>query len=115
MLKFFIYQRPQAFHNDKIQTGKDKIAKLWRKPFDAEIKATKTGKISIDRDRCKGCGYCVEFCTRDAIVMSQEINAKGYTLAAVSDESKCLGCGLCEVICPEFGIILNSDSNNNEN
>jgi NAD-dependent dihydropyrimidine dehydrogenase PreA subunit len=43
-----------------------------------------------------------EFCPRDALVMSQEINAKGYTLAAVADESKCLGCGLCEVICPNL-------------
>jgi 2-oxoglutarate ferredoxin oxidoreductase subunit delta len=90
------------------------MAKLWRKPFDAEIKATKPGKISIDKERCKGCGYCTEFCPRDALVMSQEINAKGYTLAAVSDESKCLGCGLCEVICPEFGIILNTNSKNNK-
>ena len=89
------------------------MAKLWRKPFDAEIKATKPGKIIIDKERCKGCGYCTEFCPRDALVMSQEINSKGYTLAAISDESKCLGCGLCEVICPEFAIQLNSNNSNN--
>ena len=36
--------------------------------------------------------------------MSQEINAKGYTLAKVGEEGKCLGCGLCEAMCPEFAI-----------
>ncbi len=61
------------------------MAKLWRKPFDAEIKATKCGRVTIDRDKCKGCSYCTEFCPRGALEMSQEINAKGYTLAAVSD------------------------------
>jgi 2-oxoglutarate ferredoxin oxidoreductase subunit delta len=86
------------------------MANLWRKPFDEKIKTTKPSKITIDKERCKGCGYCTEFCPRGALVMSQEINAKGYTLAAISDETKCLGCGLCEVICPEFGIVLNSNN-----
>jgi len=44
--------------------------------------------------------------------MSQEINSKGYTLAAVADEKKCLGCGLCEVICPEFAIKVNYTNDN---
>jgi 2-oxoglutarate ferredoxin oxidoreductase subunit delta len=80
------------------------MTKLWRKPFDAETKATPPGKIVIDKDRCKGCSYCTEFCPRDALVMGKEINSKGYTLAVVADENKCLGCGLCEVICPEFAV-----------
>ena len=87
------------------------MAKLWRKPFDADVKATKPGKVTIIKERCKGCGYCTEFCPREALVMSDEINAKGYTLVIISDESKCLSCGLCEVICPEFAIVLNSDNN----
>ena len=80
--------------------------KLWRKPFDHEQKAVKPGKVTIDRERCKGCGYCVEFCPREALVMSDELGPKGYTLAKVADPNKCLGCGLCEIICPEFAIIL---------
>jgi 2-oxoglutarate ferredoxin oxidoreductase subunit delta len=89
------------------------MAKLWRKPFDAEAKTVKPGKVLIDKERCKGCSYCTEFCPRDALIMSQEINSKGYTMAVVGDESKCLGCGLCEAICPEFAIKVNC--NNNEN
>jgi len=85
--------------------------KLWRTPFDQAEKATKPGKVLINKERCKGCGYCVEFCPRGALMMSEELNPKGYHLAAVADESKCLGCGLCEVICPEFAIHLASNGN----
>ena len=84
------------------------MAKLWRKPFDAEIKASKPGRITIEKERCKGCSFCAEFCPRDVLVMSQEINSKGYTLATVADEKKCLACGLCEVICPEYAIKVNT-------
>jgi 2-oxoglutarate ferredoxin oxidoreductase subunit delta len=80
--------------------------KLWRKPFDHEQKAAKPGKVVIDRERCKGCGYCVEFCPKEALKMSDELGPRGYTIAKVADQSKCLSCGLCEIICPEFAINL---------
>ena len=80
--------------------------KLWRTPFDHAGKATKPAKVIIDKERCKGCGYCVEFCPKDALKMSDELNAKGYTPATVADKQKCVGCGLCEIICPEFAIKL---------
>lgn len=83
--------------------------KLWRKPFDHAEKATKPPKVIIDKDRCKGCGYCVEFCPRDALATSDELSPKGYTLPKVADKNKCLGCGLCEIICPEFAISIEHD------
>lgn len=87
--------------------------KLWRKPFDAEAKTAKPAKILINDERCKGCSYCIEFCPREALVMSLEINSKGYTLAKVGDENKCLGCGLCEAMCPEFAIEVELDQKEN--
>ena len=80
--------------------------RLWRKPFDYMEKATRPVKILISEERCKGCTYCVEFCPKAVLKMSEEISPKGYTLAVVVDESKCLNCGLCEIICPEFAIHL---------
>ena len=78
--------------------------KLWRKPFDSAEKATAANHIHVDKERCKGCGYCVELCPRDVLEMSSELNPKGYRVAAVRDERKCLACGFCEAICPEFAI-----------
>ena len=85
--------------------------KLWRKPFDSTEKASIPAHISINKDRCKGCGYCSEYCPREVLVMSSEFNSKGYNLAAVADESKCLACGFCEAICPEFAIKVTTTSN----
>ncbi len=85
--------------------------KLWRKPFDQAQKATQPGNVVIDSARCKGCGYCTEFCPRKVLKMSEELGPKGYPIAKVEDKSKCLGCGLCDIICPEFAIKLESSDN----
>ncbi|MFC1939550.1 ferredoxin family protein [Chloroflexota bacterium] len=82
--------------------------KLWRKPLDHKEKATTPGQVHIDKEKCKGCGYCVEFCPREVIKMSTELSPKGYYLAVVDDEDKCLSCGFCEAICPEFAIKLST-------
>ena len=78
----------------------------WRKPFDSDTVQSPKGTVIIIRDRCKGCGFCVEFCPRAALRTSDELSSKGYSLVEVADESKCLGCGLCTVLCPEFAISL---------
>ena len=80
--------------------------KLWRKPFDYIEKTVTPQQLYIDEERCKGCGYCVEFCPRGVLKMSSELSPKGYYLAVVDDDSKCLACGFCELICPEFAIKL---------
>jgi len=85
--------------------------KLWRKPFDYVGTATISGQVYIDKDRCKGCGYCVEFCPREVLKMGSELGPKGYYLAVVNDEDKCLACGFCEAICPEFAIKLPTINN----
>ncbi len=87
--------------------------KLWRQPFDAAQKATKLGQIHIDKERCKGCGFCAEFCPREVLRMSSELSPKGYNFAVVDDESKCLACGFCELICPEFAIKVSTPLDNN--
>ena len=80
--------------------------KRQRKPSEHLEKATTPGQIYINKERCKGCGYCVEFCPKDVLKMSTEFSPKGYILAAVDDEAKCIACGYCEVLCPEFAVTL---------
>ncbi len=64
------------------------------------------GKIHIEKDRCKGCAFCVEYCPKDVLELSEEFNVKGYHPPFVKDEDACVYCQLCEAICPEFAIFV---------
>ncbi len=83
--------------------------KLWRKPFDMADKAPLPARVHIDLDRCKGCGYCAEFCPRGVLVMMDELSPRGYNIVKIVDESKCLDCCLCQAICPEFAIFVTQE------
>ena len=62
------------------------------------------GMIHIDVERCKGCGFCMEYCPNDVFEMSDDFNAKGYHPPIAVKPDDCVNCGLCEMICPEFSI-----------
>jgi 2-oxoglutarate ferredoxin oxidoreductase subunit delta len=83
--------------------------KYWRKPLDIEQLEIPRGRIRILKERCKGCSFCVEYCPRDVLEVSEEFNAKGYHPPRVKDEAACVHCGLCEMLCPEFAIYLNEE------
>jgi len=78
--------------------------KYWRKPLDADRIKIPYGEIHIVVKRCKGCRFCVEYCPRHVLEMSEDFNAKGYHYPRVKPGSVCLDCGLCELLCPEFAI-----------
>ena len=73
-------------------------------PFGMDKIEIPQGKVHIVSDRCKGCGYCIKYCPRKVLEVSNELNVKGYHFPQVKDEEACLNCGLCEIICPEFAI-----------
>ena len=60
--------------------------------------------IHILRDRCKGCGVCVEVCQTQVLAMSEEENAHGFNYPLAVAPEKCLLCGMCEMFCPDFVI-----------
>ena len=66
----------------------------------------KKGDIHINKNQCKGCAFCVEYCPHDVLEMSDEFNVKGYHPPYIKDEDKCIYCQLCQTICPEFAIFV---------
>jgi 2-oxoglutarate ferredoxin oxidoreductase subunit delta len=78
------------------------------RPLDGASKARKRVKIDIDINRCKGCGFCAEFCPLGVLKMSHQRSPKGYDMVKVVDPDKCRGCGICEAICPDFAIRLSA-------
>ena len=62
------------------------------------------GEVEIIVDRCKGCGFCVEYCPKDVLALSEEFNRKGYHPPKVVKHGECVNCNLCEMICPDFAI-----------
>ena len=67
-------------------------------------RTTVRGQIQIERERCKGCTFCIEFCPTKSISLSEELNLKGYFVAAFDPETGCNGCGTCALMCPEVAI-----------
>jgi 2-oxoglutarate ferredoxin oxidoreductase subunit delta len=62
------------------------------------------GRVSIVVERCKACGFCVEFCPTHVLVLSSAFNSKGYHPPHVVHPEKCSGCDLCGMYCPDFAI-----------
>ncbi|MHB0980701.1 MAG: 4Fe-4S binding protein [Thermoleophilia bacterium] len=94
------------------------------------------GTPMVDRDRCKGCGLCVEFCPFGHLHLDEELNVAGYHPAGpeAADEVAaelhpdaehpaahevegyghnfaywCLRCRYCELVCPDAAIRVAGD------
>ncbi len=62
------------------------------------------GTVFVDRERCKGCGFCVEFCPPNALDLETGFNKKGYHPPTLARAADCTGCDLCGLYCPDFAI-----------
>ena len=63
-------------------------------------------QFHVFKERCKGCGYCIEFCPQKTVNKANEINSHGYHVVCMDDSDKCTGCNICAMICPEFAIVV---------
>ena len=72
--------------------------------YSSKTKDRMKGYITIDQELCKGCQICIAFCPKDAISISDKVNAIGYIPVVFIDDSKCTGCGICALVCPEVVI-----------
>lgn len=61
--------------------------------------------MRVNRDRCKGCGLCVDVCPQKIITIRKDIRTqKGYCPAECTDKAKCTGCAMCFTMCPDCAI-----------
>ena len=77
---------------------------FWRVPLDVDQIEISRGVVHIIVDRCKGCGYCIEYCPKGILEFSKDFNQKGYHPPSVKTPDDCVNCHYCEILCPEFAI-----------
>lgn len=56
-------------------------------------------RVVTNKDWCKGCGICVEFCPKNVLELKNGI----INIARPED---CIKCGMCELRCPDYAIFL---------
>jgi ferredoxin len=70
------------------------------------------GKVIIDKEKCDGCGDCIDACTQGIITLIPR-DATHFIPCANKDEEEktreicgfgCIGCGECEDVCPENAV-----------
>jgi len=66
------------------------------------------GRITIDRERCKGCRLCASVCPQKVIIISHNLNHMGYYPAEFKEDKQedktCIACAMCATICPDIAI-----------
>ena len=49
------------------------------------------------KEKCSGCGACLNICPTNAITMKEDY--EGFLYPEISD--KCIDCGKCKSVCPQ--------------
>ena len=75
-----------------------------------EVISLMVSKVTIDENRCKGCGLCVRACPKKIMQLSKtKLNEKGYHPAEVIDQESCIACASCARTCPDAVITVEKE------
>lgn len=58
----------------------------WREPLDAAKHKSPKGNIHLIKDRCKSCGFCIKFCPRGILELSDEFKTKGHHFPRIIED-----------------------------
>ncbi|QIB68467.1 4Fe-4S dicluster domain-containing protein [Aminipila butyrica] len=80
--------------------------------FDAM--SVEDGQVKIDREKCNGCGACIDLCPQQVILLVPREATNFIPCASENDEettrklcgSGCIGCGDCQEVCPQDAISM---------
>ena len=61
--------------------------------------ASPLGKVTLEKDRCTGCGLCALDCPSGALAVTSGCEADSYRL--LFRHNLCVACGRCVEVCPE--------------
>lgn len=64
------------------------------------------GYVIIDTESCKGCDLCVHACPTDVLLLSKQVNGKGYRFSEMINADACTGCTSCALVCPDTVITV---------
>ena len=75
-----------------------------------EVISLMVSKVTIDENRCKGCGLCVRACPKKIMQLSKtKLNEKGYHPAECIDQAACIACASCAWTCPDAVITVEKE------
>lgn len=82
------------------------VSNAGRKPMDLPLAQVPVGRVHVISERCKECGFCINYCPTQVLVYTDDTNAKGYHYPMVAEgkETSCVNCRFCDLICPELAI-----------
>lgn len=65
-----------------------------------------TSEVTVNEERCKGCGYCEQFCPRECLTIPSagKLSPSGYDLPMFNEPERCNTCGICARMCPQWAI-----------
>ena len=58
----------------------------------------------VIKERCKGCGLCIQACPQNSLELGTAFNSQGYAYIRRVRNSKCIGCGFCAELCPDVAL-----------